>query len=469
MTLKQRIFGLDGIPFKEDTPPLKELYRRMINIAWPSTVEGALISIIGSVDTAMVGTLGSTAIAAVGITTQPRMILLLLGQALCVGTTALIARRRGEEDRESANAVLAQSMYLVTFLGIAMTLLGYFLAGPLMKLAGANVDTLGPSTTYFRVIVLGFCLNYWTMCICASMRGIGKTRITMVTNLSANLVNVFLNWCLINGHLGFPALGVKGAAIATVCGTGVGTVIAFLFATRRDGYLRFRLSLPRFDNRTLSGLLRVGSSSMLESACLRIGFLLNTKLVAGIGTAAMAAYQVVQQVTSLSFTLGDGIAAAGSALVGQALGAKRYDLAKANVRIARKLSVVTSLFLMLVIGLTHRQLAMIFTREEAIIAGATLAFLVVIVGVIPQNGRVVYSGCLRGAGDVRYVAVCSLISVTLLRPAFTWLFCYPMNELFPSLRFAMTGAWISFVLDAFIRDLLLKARIDRGKWLQIRL
>ncbi|MGI6172346.1 MAG: MATE family efflux transporter [Christensenellales bacterium] len=465
----KRLFALRGIDFQEDAPPVQELYRQNIAIAWPATVEGALISIIGSVDTAMVGKLGSGAIAAVGITTQPRMILLLLAQSLCVGTTALIARRKGEDNRASANSVLAQSMYLVTALGILTTLIGYFFAEPFMRMAGANEDTLLWATEYFQVVSLGFLFNSWSLCLCAGMRAVGQTRITMVANITANLVNVFLNYGLIEGHWGFPALGVKGAAIATLCGTIVGAGIAFWFAIQGDGFLHFRPSAPRFDRETLRGLLRIGSSSMVEGACLRAGFFLNTKLVAGNGTAALATYQIVSQTTSLSFTLGDGLGIAGATLVGQSLGAKRKDLAQANVQISRKLSIVSSVLLMLVILFGRRQIALFFTKEPEIIADAMLAFLVIITGILPQNGRVVFSGCLRGAGDVRYVAMCSLISVTILRPLCTYLFCYPLNGLLPMAMLSVTGPWIAFVLDAFVREYLLYRRIKQGKWLNIRL
>ena len=469
MGILKRFFSLKDVEIENDSPKLGELYKKSISIAWPATIEGALISIIGSVDMMMVGKLGSSAIASVGITTQPRMILLILAQALCVGTTALIARRKGEDNREAANSVLNQSMALITVIGILMTLLGHFFAEPFMRLAGANSDTLGMSTAYFRIISLGFIFNYWSLCLCAGMRAIGKTRITMITNISANVVNVILNYCLINGNLGFPALGIEGAAIATAIGTFVSCMIAFWFATRPDGYLRFRLKIPRFDRNTLSGLAKVGSSSMVESVCLRLGFLLNAKLIAGIGTAEMAAYQIVQSSTSLSFTLGDGISTAGATLVGQALGARRKDVAMANVRISRKLSIITSIALMIVIFIFRNKIPLLFNREPEIVAGAALSFIVVIFGILPQNGRVVYSGCLRGAGDVRYVAMCSLISVTVLRPIFTWLFCYPLNRALPELQLAMTGPWIAFVLDCFIRDALLSMRVKKGRWLSIRL
>ena len=470
MNLKKRFLEFPGIELRPEDGTPASLYKKNLNIAWPATLEGALISIIGSVDTVMVGTMGSSAIAAVGLTNQPRMILLILAQALCVGTTALVARRKGAEDREAANRTLAQSMGTVTILGICMTLVGFFGAEPLMRFGGANDETIGMSTIYFKIVSLSFIFNSWQLCICAAMRAIGQTKVTMVTHITANLVNMFLNYCLIGGNLGFPALGVTGAALATAIGTVVASIVAFFFVLRKNGYLRLNfLQMFRFDRDTMHGLTTVGVSSMAESVALRVGFLITTKLIAGLGTAAMASYQIVSQVTSLSFTLGDGIAAAGASYVGQSLGAERPELARVHVMISRRLSMITSILLMLLIFVFRNQIAGLFTNEANIIWGVTLSFYVVIVGIIPQNGRIVYSGCLRGAGDVRFVAVCALLSVAIIRPLATYLLCYPMREMFPMLELTVTGPWAAFVLDSFVRDAMLAVRIRHGQWLTIRL
>jgi len=465
-----KLFDIPGVKLRPEDGGVGTLYKKNINIAWPATLEGALISIIGSVDTIMVGTLGSSAIAAVGLTNQPRMILLILAQALCVGTTALVARRKGAEDREAANRCLGQSMATVTILGILITLLGWFGAEPLMNFAGANEDTLGLSSDYFRIVSLSFIFNCWQLCICAAMRAIGQTRVTMVTHITANLVNMLLNYCLIGGNLGFPAMGVQGAALATAIGNVVASIIAFFFVFRKGGYLKLNLiGMWKFDKDTMKSLTTVGVSSMAESVALRIGFLITTKLIAGLGTAAMASYQIVSQVTSLSFTLGDGIAAAGASYVGQSLGAQRPELARAHVSISRKLSMVTSIALMIAIYVFRNQIAGLFTQEAHIIWGVTLSFYVVIVGIIPQNGRIVYSGCLRGAGDVKFVAACALLSVAIIRPIATWLLCYPFNDMFPVLELTVTGPWAAFVLDSFVRDAMLSHRIRQGEWLTIKL
>lgn len=469
-SILRKMIRLRGIEQNNEIPPLEKLYKDFLSIAWPAALEGSLITIIGSIDTMMVGKLGSAAIAAIGLTNQPRMILMILAQALCVGTTAIVARRKGAGERDAANWAFGQSFAIITVVGLLIVGIGYFGAPWLMNLAGANEDTLDLSTAYFRIVATGFIFNCWSMCICAAMRAIGKTKITMITNLTANVVNVCLNYCLIGGHLGFPALGVRGAAIATAVGTFIACCIALVFATWKTGYLK--LTIPNivvFDKESVKAISNVGVSSMAESVFLRLGFLVTNKLVAGMGTDAFASYQIVSQVTALSFTIGEGLATAGATLIGQSLGAKRTDLARINVRIARRLSVIASVILMAAIAAAHKYLGMLFTQEADILQGVSLGFFVVVVGFLPQNGRVVYSGCLRGAGDTRFVALCALMSVAFLRPALTYLFCYPVNKLAPALRMDVTGPWLSFILDAFVRNYMLAVRIKRGKWLTIKL
>ena len=191
--------------------------------------------------------------------------------------------------------------------------------------------------------------------------------------------------------------------------------------------------------------------------------------MAKISTNVYATYQIVQQVSSLSFTVGDGLAIASTSLIGQSLGEKRKDLAKANVKITRNLSVVSAIILMAIVFFTRKLIPRLFTDVEAVIEDASIAFIVIAVGLIPQNGRIVYSGCLRGAGDAKYVAIISLISVTIVRPIATYIFCYPVAAMLPGMYFAVTGPWISFVIDSLLRDVLLKRRIDQGKWLDIKL
>ena len=470
-SLKHFLFGVRGgeaVAGEEEN--LQAMYGRLLTIAWPAALEGLLLTLMNSFDTMMVGKLGAAAIASVGLCAQPRMILLLVAQALCTGTTAVIARRKGAGDQAAAVSCMQQSLAIISFIGVLMLLAGTAAAEPLLRLAGAKEDTLPDAVTYFRVISIAFPANCWALCICAAMRGIGKTRITMVVNMTANAVNVFLNYCLIGGHLGFPALGVRGAAIATAVGTVVSCLMAVIMVLRKDQYLSL---LPfrgfRFEKNTVQSLITVGTGTIAESVFMRIGFLINGRLIAGVSTAAYATNQIVQQVSSLTFTLGDGVSSACTSLVGQSLGAQRKDKAVLYVRVARRISLFMSIGLMLFTFFGRQWLPTLFSEDPTIISAASLSFIVVLFGIYAQNLRVMFAGCLRGAGDVRYVALVSLVSVAILRPLLTWLFCYPLDRAFPGLMLGFIGPWLSFVLDAYVRAGMLTARVNRGKWVDIRL
>ncbi len=450
-------------------PQIRPLYKEAVRIAWPAALEGLLISVISSVDTMMVGTISPAAIAAVGLTMQPRMILLILVQSLSIGTTALIARRRGAGDEKGIKACLEQSVALGLLLGIMILLIGYFLAEPLMILAGANEDSLKMSVDYFQIISLGFALNSLQLTICAAFRGLGHTRITLQTHLLSNILNLIFNYLLIGGRLGFPRLGVKGAAIATVIGTSLAGLLSLYFAMQKGSPFAYRLKWPRFDRDTLQGLMKIGGASIAESAFLRLGFMLTSRIIASLGTIAYAGYHIVTQVSALSFTLCDGVSAAGVTLVGQSLGAGDPLRARRSVTVTRHVSILVSLLLMVFMFIFRRDLAGLFTKDEAVIAAASAGFLVVIPALLPQNGRVVYAGCLRGAGDVRYVAVIALIGVAILRPVLTWLFSFALEPVIPVLLLASTGPWFAFLLDAIVRNALLSHRIKSDAWTKIKL
>lgn len=164
-----------------ELPSAKEAYGRMLKMALPSTIEALLGGLTSFVDMIMVSSVGITAVTAVGITTQPRMIILMLFLALNTGVTALIARRKGENDAKRANRVLMQALLICFILAIIMTALGIVTARPLLRFAGAGEDFIDDSIVYYRIITAGTVFGVLTMTINAAQRGAGNTKIAMTT------------------------------------------------------------------------------------------------------------------------------------------------------------------------------------------------------------------------------------------------------------------------------------------------
>ncbi|MBQ8917098.1 MAG: polysaccharide biosynthesis C-terminal domain-containing protein, partial [Oscillospiraceae bacterium] len=220
--------------------PLSRLaYRGTLSIAWPSALEAFLVALIAAVDTIMVGSLGAEAISAVGITTQPKFVVLTVIISLNVGVTTIVARRKGERDPEAANRCLRQGILLSTALSLLLNSLAFAFAPQLLVFSGAEQEILADAVLYFRIILVGNFFYSVGLTINAAQRGVGNTKISMVTNLTANGINLIFNYLLIGGNFGFPRWGVMGAAIATALGNFIAFILSFhSILTPKSTFLR---------------------------------------------------------------------------------------------------------------------------------------------------------------------------------------------------------------------------------------
>ena len=226
-----------------ELPKTSILLKNVLRISIPAALETFLIGIIGMMDTIMVGQVGDAAISAVAIAQQPVFITLSLSIGLNAGIIAIVSRKHGEKNNLEANNYLRQTLVLGLISSIVITLLSFFLAKPFMILAGAKSDTIVGSIEYFRIVSSVLVFNYLRLIICSALRACGDTKTTLATNLSANLINIFLNYCLINGNLGFPALGIRGAAIATAIGNMFAFFISvFAVYNRKKKFLSIKIT-----------------------------------------------------------------------------------------------------------------------------------------------------------------------------------------------------------------------------------
>lgn len=445
-----------------EIPSTKQVYKNAFDVAWPSATESVLIGLVGAIDTMMVGVLGTGAIAAVGITNQPKFILLAIFLSLNVGVTAIVARRRGQKDREGANKCLRQAFLIAVILGAILSAVGVIFAKPMLQFAGAKEDIINDAVAYFRIISIGNFFTAITMTINAAQRGAGNTKISMTTNLVANLVNVVFNFLLINGHLGFPKLGVTGAAIATALGNLIALFMSLRSVMNADGFLHIEFkSNWKFDKETIKGLANITSSSFVEQICMRVGFLITSMIIASLGTIAFATHQICMNIVSLSFTFGEGLGVGASSLVGQNLGAKRPDMSTIYSKSIQRIALTIGLLLLVLFVFGRYFLVDLFTNDLSVIqTGASILIIIAFMSPL-QTVAVVVGGTLRGAGDTKFVAYSSLISIGIIRPFTTWLFCYPLG-------FGILGAWYSFMADQLLRLIINSMRFRTGKWAKIR-
>jgi len=412
-----------------------------------------------------VSSLGSYAVAAVGLTTQPKFVGLSLFFALNVAISALIARRRGEKNQKEANRLLATAIVFLLAAAVFMSVLFVALAGPIIRLCGSTPETHDSAVAYFRIIMGGMIFNCVQMGINSAQRGAGNTKITMRTNVTSNTINIIFNYLLIGGHLGFPALGIHGAALATVLGTVVACVMSILSIMKQDGFISIPYIMEnriRPAVRSFVSLVRVGYSVFFEQILMRIGFMMTAIMAAKQGTDSMAAHQVGMNIMGLSFSFGDGLQAAAVALIGRSLGAGDEKLAKEFGSICRMFGGVISVCLAVIYFFGARPLMSLFFAEEHIVTIGVGIMRVIIFVVAFQISQVVYMGCLRGAGDTLYTAIASTLSVTFIRTIVSYLGGYVLG-------FGIVGIWTGVLGDQISRFLFASVRFKQGKWTKIKI
>ena len=440
----------------------------IVGLAWPALAESILASVVSMADMIMVSSLGAYAIGAVGLVTQPRFVMLASFMALNIGSTAMVSRFKGARDRENANLVLHQSMLMT--LGITVLLcLAMFIGGETLVrfLAGKNIseNMIQGALSYLRIQVYGFPTLSLTFTINAVLRGVGNTRASFYNNLVSNLVNIFFNYCLIGGNLGFPAWGVAGASIATVMGQCAALGMAFWVALSGKEYIHLEFKkLLRFNFSMMRRIAKIGIPALVEQLIMRIGVMLFTIVVTSLGDHSYAAHMVAMNIQQLSFTTGMAFGTAATTLVGQCLGRVRSDLAMLYVKMTQNLSYIVSIVVALLLLFGGEFLSSFYSKDrELVLLAANMLKIIALLNPF-SNARFVYLAALRGAGDSRFAAVVTFVGVLLVRPILSVILVMPQ---FP-FRIGLTGVWIALSSDGVICYFLARKRFLKGEWASIK-
>ena len=436
----------------------KSLYRTIILLAWPVMAEMFLQTLAQMVDMAMVGRLGQAAIAAVGLSFRPMFVGQSVFLGLGVATTALVARFIGAKDERMANRTAAQALLSSSLLAFGLALFAFTFAKQIALFMGAKDEVIALSVDYLRAFSPGLFFLMLANVMTSSLRAAGDTKTSFYAGMVANSLNVVLNYTLIFGHFGMPALGVQGAALATSIAHF--STAAILFVTLLKGKGGLHLDFNEFkawDGALIGRIFRIGIPAAMERLAMSISVMLHVKIVASLGTTAVAVSTLAGNVEQLSYMPTIGFSVAASTLVGQNLGAGRPQVAEASgqgaVRLGMLFMGLMGLLFILVPGLFVR----IYTDDAAVIAAAVPILRIVGLSQLPQAIGFVSSGILRGAGDTHAVLFFTLIGNVLIRLGLSYLFVV-------SLGWGLWSAYVAVFADWIFRGITLAYTVKTGRW-----
>ncbi|MCD6369158.1 MAG: MATE family efflux transporter [Thermoproteales archaeon] len=441
---------------------MRKEYTDILKLAWPVIIANLISVSFYTIDTMMIGRLGSTALAAVGLAGQLLNLTFFLSTAINAGTLALSARRKGEEKEEEIFGVLANSILLALVISLPLTLIFMIYPYPFFSIFVVEESVLREGAVYLSLSSLSIPLTFSVGIFSAAYRGVGDTLTPMIITFISGALKVVLNYLFIYGVYGFPYLGVVGLALSTIIANAFS--LSLFFITVYSGRFAIKASKRSrlLDFSIAKKIFSIGFPSLLEQASNQVARLVYTAMVSSFGTEVLAAQEIGLRVESLSFMPGLGFSVATASLVGQSLGRGESITARRVFKAGAKMASLLMIFLGVFLFLAAEPLSKLFIEEETVIEYSVL-YLRIMSFQQPFLGLyMVYSGGLRGSGDTKSPFYASLISIWSLRIGLGYLLGFIFG-------WRVAGVWIGGLLDFILRAIFLYYAYRIGRWEKIRL
>ena len=424
-------------------------------LAVPMAFEMVGESIFAVVDAFFISRLGPPALASAGLTETAVSLVYALAIGFSFAVTAVVSRRCGEKDRRGAARAGVQAIGLGLVVSVGLGALGVVFAPDILRLMGAEAETVEVGTLHARVMYAGMATIILLFLNNAILRGAGDAQAAMRALWLANGINIVLDPCLIFGLGPFPELGLAGAAVATTIGRGVGVLYQFRVLAR-GSRLRIRRQDIVRDWGVLANLGRVSVGGIGQMLADMLPWLLLIRIIAGFGTIAVAGWVIAIRVALFVILPCWGLSNAASTLVGQNLGAGKPERAERAVWITAGWNM---LFMAAVTGLFVAfapWFAGLFTSDPAVSTIAATALRVVSYGYVFYALGMVIRQAFNGAGDTRTPTWIDLICF--------WAFEIPAAWLLSQTALGVEGVFwavaIAYSLSAVVSMLWFR----RGKW-----
>lgn len=439
----------------------------IFTLAGPTMLEQLMQTAVQYVDTAMVGSLGTAATAAVGATTTVNWLIGSTVHAVATGFLSFVAQAIGAERREDAKRAASQAALAVLVLGVIFTALPLALSGVIPAWMQVDGSVRALSSLYFFIIYTPMLFRVATIIFGTLLRAVGDTKTPMKIGIVINLINVVLNACLIYeplmlnvfGYeltLPLAGLGVVGAAIATAVSYAIGGVLITLALIKnRDVSPLGERIAP--DKRILTACLKVAAPNALQRFGTSLGYVAFAAMVNSLGDISTAAHTIANTVESAFYIPGYGMQTATATLTGNAYGArdeKKIKELSSTIIFLEVLMMIVSGGLLFIFAPDMMRL---FSKDDSVISlGATVLRLVALSE--PFYGvSIVIEGMMHGMGKTGYSFVCNITGMWLVRIVGTYL-CITF------LDGGLVSAWICMILHNLLLFVMFVIYYARGKW-----
>lgn len=452
LLFKQALAGDAEINYTEGS-----IARVTILLAIPMILEMAMESVFAIVDIFFVASLGTDAVATVGLTEAVITLLYAVAIGLSMGTTAMIARRIGEKNPQAASIAAGQAIWMGIFISVVVGLIGIFFARYILLLMGAEESVVDSGENYTRLMFSACFSIVFLFLINSIFRGAGDATLAMRALWLANGINIVLDPCFIYGIGPFPELGVTGAAVATNIGRSAGVLYGLYYLCGPGGRIRLHLPDMRVRMAIVFSLFRISIGGVSQFLVATASWVFLMQIVSDFGSEAVAGYTIAVRVVMFSILPAWGLSNASATLVGQNLGAGLPDRAETTVWHIAKYNAIYMGLAAAAMLLFTRPIILLFSQDPVVVDYAVQCLRIFAYGFVFWGFGMAIIQAFNGAGDT-------------MTPTYINIFCFWVVQvplaytLALSLEIGPVGVfWAVFVSDV-LAGIVGVAVFMRGKW-----
>ncbi|WP_315080085.1 MATE family efflux transporter [uncultured Clostridium sp.] len=394
----------------------KVFLRKTIAIAVPVTIQALLNTSLNLIDTMMIGQLGETTIAAVGLANKVFFVFTLLLFGIVSGSSILTAQYWGKKDIKNIRKVLGISLIIGLLGAIIFVIPSLICPNLVMRIFTPNESTISIGVMYLSIVALSYPLTAITNAYISLLRAVNEVKAPVVISLFSILINAILNYTLIFGHFGFPALGVQGAAIGTLIARIVECISVLSIVYLKNGPAAARLKeLVDFDKEFIKMFFITVSPVIANEFMWGLGVTIYSLVYGRMGDGAVAAITITQTVEQIAVVMFQGISAATAVILGNELGANKLKKADEHAKYLLILQFIATLVVGIICVLTRWPLIRLFTVTESVAVDISKC-LIVFVLYLPFKmfNLVNITGVLRSGGDTKAGLILDATGVWLI-------------------------------------------------------
>lgn len=435
----------------------RRIHKKLILLALPIMGTNFLQTLYNLADTYFLGRLGKDELSAPSVSFNIIFFLILFGSGFAMAGTTLISQAKGRGDHDRVDFYASQSFTIILAMSVLISIVGVVLTESVLRVLQVPTELMGLSSVYLRLIFLGMPFMFISFVFRAVLQGVGDSVTPLILQLITVVLNIVLDPIFIFGLGPIPAMGVKGAALATVLARTVNSLISLgiLILGSREVRLRLRYMVPRLD--AMKRLVSIGLPSSIGGSVAALGFTVLQGIVNTFGASVIAAFGISGRIIALFNMPAQGISQATAVMVGQYLGAKDSDGASHVVRFG-----VETISVFIIIGMTITYLfgnlvTGFFINEPEVIAYGAELFRVVSISVVFFSLFTVINGAFQGGGDTRPIMVLNIIRLWGIRVPFAYI-------LSKTLGMGPSGIWWAMFLSNFLVSIANFILYRTGRW-----